>query len=132
MRFLHFVCHLGLVLSIAGTGDCVRRYVGLGRVAELYEATVTPPHVEKAYENVMVGHPRADFAIKMHRGQESRIRTLTEGQIELLRTFQDSLRIQGILFGMLVALFGVITLRLGGSNKALQSDAPRPAGSGRA
>lgn len=131
MKFLHVICHLGLALSVAGAGDCARRYVGLGHAIDAFARVEEPPHVAVRYEEVMAGHPQSDFAVSIYRGQQETINMLLSSTIDNLRGFQDSLRIQGILFGMLVLIFGVISLRLGGATTALQGGIPRSSGSGR-
>jgi hypothetical protein len=132
VKFLAFILHLGLGLSLAAAAECARRYVALEVPIRGYESIAEPRRVKDVYEELMAGHPRSDLAISVSRSQRDTIDILARSNADNLRAFQDSWRILGVVFAMLGSLFGVAALRVGGSNKALQGDGPRPAGSARA
>jgi hypothetical protein len=121
---LRFICFLGFWLSFAGMADSVNRYFALDRAAALYESAAPAERIIQAYEDVMKSEPRGQFAIGIFRSQNESITSARTASIELLRTFQETSRMQGLFFGFLLTLFGLILARLARATRSLATAMP--------
>jgi heme-degrading monooxygenase HmoA len=115
---LRFTCFLGFWLAFAGMADCINRYFALERAAALYAGAPGGENVVQAYEDVIGPGPRGQFALGILRSQNEAVRTSRGETVALLRTFQETSRLQALFFAFMLMIFGLVLVRLGRSRAA--------------